>query len=158
MRRYRNLSRCAWCSFGNPKVFCLPSWCPSKWSEPQLGPVCYLPVLCECFIHCMASKKTTGTHFRHLNCFSNFYEVPWRTCSQNIWSKKIYLHLMWSRASKAASKLLGKCLCGRLSSPGPLIIQVRDLLTAQSGGFPACTPEFPFHKRNCFLFFRGICS
>lgn len=108
------------------------------------------------FIHCMASKRTPDTHVRHLNCFSDFCAVPWRICSQNIWSKKIYLRLMWSSVSKVASKLLGKCLCGRLASPGPLIIQVRDLLAAQSGGFPACTPEFPFHKRNCSFFQRNI--
>lgn len=64
---------------------------------------------------------------------------------------------MWSSVRKAASKLLGKCLCSRLASPCPLIIQVRDLLGVQSGSFPACTPEFPFHKRNCsFFFFIGI--
>lgn len=56
---------------------------------------------------------------------------------------------MWSSVSKAAAKLLGKCLCGGLASPDPLIVQVRGLLAVQSGGFSVCTPEFPFHKRSC---------
>lgn len=78
--------------------------------------------------------------------------------SQNIWrkKKKIYLLLMWNSESNAASKLLGKCLCGRLGSPGHLIIQVRDLVGVQSGCFPACTTEFLFPKSNCSHFQRNI--
>lgn len=63
---------------------------------------------------------------------------------------------MWNSESNAASKLLGKCLCGRLGSPGHLIIQVRDLVGVQSGCFPACTTEFLFPKSNCSHFQRNI--
>lgn len=152
MRRHRSLNRSCLILFQTPKSILPGLLIPSRRWESQLGPISYLLPLCEYFMHCMASKKTPDTRVRPSNCFLDSNVVPWRTSSQNIWSKKIYLHLMWSSASQAASKLLGKCLCGRLASPGPLIIQVRDLLAVQNSSFPACTPQFPFHKRNCSLF------
>lgn len=94
MRRQRRLKK----GFDviSDTLFYLASRHPSKRWESQLDPVSYLPLLCEHFMHCMPLKKTPNTYVRHLNCFSDFCAVPWRTCSQNIWSKKIYLHLMWS--------------------------------------------------------------
>lgn len=129
---------------------------PLQKMESRLGAVSYLLLLCECLYTVWHLKGHQTPMLGTWIASQISVQCPGEYAVKIYGAKKIYLRLMWSSVSKVASKLLGKCLCGRLASPGPLIIQVRDLLAAQSGGFPACTPEFPFHKRNCSFFQRNI--